>query len=136
MKKAERKRTSLLANLSDLNRPLRVRPVRVMGREWWAIDPEDTWPGMVMDLRRLGFESMAWEDEVLVCESSPIYEPQMDGPAAPGGLKPFPTIHPTIQIRKQSYSTGYHDLGYFDEYDDEEDLEVEDEIEPEDLQYE
>ena len=136
MKKAERKRTSLLANLSDLNRPLRVRPVRVMGRDWWAIDPEDTWPGMVMDLRRLGFESMAWEDEVLVCESSPIYESQMDGPAAPGGLKPFPTIHPTIQIRKQTYSTDYHDLGYFDEYDDEEDLEAEDEIEPEDLQYE
>ena len=136
MKKAERKRTSLLANLSDINRPLRVRPVRVMGREWWAIDPEDTWPGMVMDLRRLGFESMAWEDEVLVCESSPIYEPHMDGPAAPGGLKPFPTIHPTIQIRKQSYSTDYNDLSYFDEYDDEEDLDADDEIESEDLQYE
>ena len=136
MKKAERKRTSLLANLSDINRPLRVRPVRVLGREWWAIDPEDTWPGMVMDLRRLGFESMAWEDEVLVCESSPIYEPHMDGPAAPGGLKPFPTIHPTIQIRKQSYSTDYNDLSYFDEYDDEEDLDADDEIESEDLQYE
>ena len=136
VKKAERKHPSLVANLGDLNRPLRVRPVRVMSREWWAVDPEDTWPGMVMDLRRLGFESMAWEDEVLVCEGSPIYESQMDGPAAPGNLKPFPTIHPTIQIRKQTYSTDYHDLGYFDEYDDEEDLEAEDEIEPEDLQYE
>lgn len=136
MKKAERKRTSLLANLSDLNRPLRVRPVRVMGRDWWAIDPEDTWPGMVMDLRRLGFESMAWDEEVLVCEGSPIYELHMDGPAAPAGLKPFPTIHPTIQIRKETYSTDYSNLDYFSGYDAEEDLEAEDEIEPEDLQYE
>ena len=123
MKNAERKRASLVANLGDINRPLRVRPVRVMGREWWAVDAEDTWPGMVMDLRRLGFESMAWEDEVLVRESAPAYEPQMEGPAAPGGLKPFPLIHPTIQIRKDSSSPNYADLGYLDEYDDEEDEE-------------
>src|SRR5437868_7457049 len=131
VKNAERKRTSLVANLGDINRPLRVRPVRVMGREWWAVDAEDTWPGMVMDLRRLGFESMAWEDEVLVRESAPAYEPQMEGPAAPGGLKPFPLIHPTIQIRKESYSPNYADFGYLDEYDNEE--EEEDEFEPEDL---
>jgi hypothetical protein len=135
MKKAERKRPPLLANLGDLNRPLRVRPVRAMGREWWAIDTEDTWPGMVMDLRRLGFESMAWEDEVLVREGSPIYEPHMEGPAAPGGLKPFPTIQPTIQIRKESPSFNYDDLKYLDEFDDgEEDLEEEDEFEPDDLE--
>ena len=134
MKKAERKRTSLLANLSDLNRPLRVRPVRVIGRDWWAIDPEDTWPGMVMDLRRLGFESIAWEDEVLVREGAPAYEPQMEGPAAPGGLKPFPTVHPTIQIRKQAYSFNYADFSYLDEYDDDADLEDEDEFEPDDLE--
>ncbi len=134
MKKAERKRTSLLANLGDLNRPLRVRPVRVMGREWWAIDAEDTWGGMVMDLRRLGFESMAWGDEVLVREGAPIYEPQMEGPVAPGGLKPFPTIHPTIQIHKESPSLQYGDLSYLDDYDDDgEDLEEEDEFEPDDL---
>ncbi len=133
MKKAEQKRESLVANVGDINRPLRVRPVRVMGQEWWAVNAEDTWPGMVMDLRRLGFESMAWEDEVLVRESAPAYEPQMDGPADPGGLKPFPIIHPTIQIRKQSYTTGYADLSYLDEYDEEEDLEDEDEFEPEDL---
>ncbi len=134
MKKAERKRTSLLANLGDFNRPLRVRPVRVMGREWWAVDAEDTWPGMVMDLRRLGFESMAWDDEVLVREGAPIYEPQMEGPAAPGGLKPFPTIQPTIQIRKESPSLNYGDLSYLDDYDhDDEDLEEEDEFEPDDL---
>jgi len=134
MKKAERKRTSLLANLGDLNRPLRVRPVRAMGREWWAIDPEDTWPGMVTDLRRLGFESMAWEDEVLVREGTQIYEPHMEGPAAPGGLKPFPTIQPTIQILKESPSFNYDDLKYLDEFDDdEEDLEEEDEFEPDDL---
>ena len=137
MKKAEKKRSSLLANLGDLNRPLRVRPVRVMGREWWAVDSEDTWPGMVMDLRRLGFESVAMGDEVLVREGAPAYEPQMDGPDAPGGLRPFPTIHPTIQIRKQSYSypsySGYSnildDLEYLDEDDD---VEEEDELEPED----
>ncbi len=133
VKKAEQKRESLVANLGDINRPLRVRPVRVMGQEWWAVNAEDTWPGMVMDLRRLGFESMAWEDEVLVREGAPAYEPQMDGPAAPGGLKPFPLIHPTIQIRKQSYTTNYADLSYLDEYDDEEDREDEDEFEPEDL---
>ncbi len=131
MKKAERKRTSLLANLGDLNRPLRVRPVRVMGREWWAVDAEDTWPGMVMDLRRLGFESMAWDDEVLVREGAPAYEPQMEGPAAPGGLRPFPTIHPTIQIRKESHSLNY--LSHFDDDDYDEDLEEEDEFEPDDL---
>lgn len=136
MKKAEKKRSSLLANLGDLNRPLRVRPVRVMGREWWAVDSEDTWPGMVMDLRRLGFESVAMGDEVLVREGAPAYEPQMDGPAALKGLQPFPTIHPTIQIRKESfsyssYSTGFDDLEYLDENDDDED--AEDEYEPEDL---
>ncbi len=136
MKKAEKKRESLLANLGDLNRPLRVRPVRVMGREWWAVDPEDTWPGMVMDLRRLGFESMAWEDEVLVREGA-AYEPQMEGPAAPGGLKPFPSVNPTIQIRKE-YTSSYDEFRYLDEYndDDEEYLEEEDEFEPDDLQYE
>src|SRR5438105_8112257 len=133
VKKVERKRESLVANLGDINRPLRVRPVRVMGREWWAVNAEDTWPGMVMVLRRLGFESMAWEDEVLVREGAPAYEPQMEGPGAPEGLKPFPLIHPTIQIRKESYSTGYSDLSYLDNYDDDEDMEEEDEFEPEDL---
>jgi hypothetical protein len=121
-----------VANLGDLNRPLRVRPVRVMGREWWAVDAEDTWPGMVMDLRRLGFESMAWEDEVLVREGAPAYEPQMEGPAAPQGLKPFPLIQPTIQIRKESISTSLADFSYLDN-DDDEDMENEDEFEPEDL---
>src|SRR6266699_2055763 len=103
MKKAEKKRTTLLATLGDLNRPLRVRPVNVLGQDWWAVDVEDTWPGMVMDLRRLGFESMAWGEEVLVREGLPAYEPQMDGPAEfGGGMKPFPLIHPTIQIRRES----------------------------------
>jgi hypothetical protein len=136
VKKAEKKRASLLANLGDINRPLRVRPVRVMGRQWWAVDPEDTWAGMVMDLRRLGFESMAWEDEVLVREA-PVYEPQMEGPAQPTGLKPFPLVQATIQIlRESSYSTNYNELSYFDEYDDDEDVEAEDEFEPDELQYE
>jgi hypothetical protein len=140
MKKAEKKRATLLANLGDLNRPLRVRPVNVMGFDWWAIDPEDTWPGMVMDLRRLGFESMAWGEEVLVREGMPVYEPQMEGPAEPGGgLSPFPAIHPTIQIRRESYSTDIPEVSYLDEYGEEdEDVEEDDEIEPdEDLhQYE
>ena len=133
MKKAEKKRASLVANLGDLNRPLRVRPVRVLGREWWAVDADDTWPGMVMDLRRLGFESMAWEDMVLVREGAPAYEPQMEGPAGPSDLKPFPTIHPTIQIRKETYSPSLADLSFLDDDDDDEDLEDEDEFEPEDL---
>lgn len=133
VKKAEKKPVSLLANLGDLNRPLRVRPVRVMGREWWAVDADDTWPGMVMDLRRLGFESMAWGDEVLVREGAPAYEPQMEGPAALKDLKPFPTIHPTIKITKASSSTSYTDFSYLDEYDDDENLEEDDELEPENL---
>ena len=137
MKNAERKRTSLVANLGDINRPLRVRPVRVMGREWWAVAAEDTWPGMVMDLRRLGFEAMAWEDEVLVREGTLAYDPQMEGPAAPGGLKPFPLINPTIQIRKESPPTNYADMIYLDEIGDDEDEDdepqAEKELEPEDL---
>ncbi len=131
MKKAERKPDALMANLGDLNRPLRVRPVNVMGREWWAIDAEDTWPGMVMDLRRLGFESMAWENEVLVREGAPAYEPQMEGPAGPEGLKPFPVLHSTIQIRKDPYSDASYPMEY------EEDEEMEDFLEPdEDLLHE
>jgi hypothetical protein len=117
MKKAERKSDMLMANLGDLNRPLRVRPVNVMGRDWWAVDAEDIWPGMVMDLRRLGFESMAWENEVLVREGSPAYEPQMEGPAGPEGLRPFPVLHPTIEIRKDPYS----DARYPEEYGKDED---------------
>jgi hypothetical protein len=131
-KKAEKKRDALMANLGELNRPLRVRPVNVLGRDWWAVDAEDTWPGMVMDLRRLGFESMAWENEVLVREGSPAYEPQMEGPAGPESLKPFPVFHPTIQIQKNPFA----DSGYVEEY--EEDVyDSEDEIEPdEDLLHE
>ena len=124
MSNAERKRTSLLANLGDLNRPVRVRLVRVMGREWWAIAADDTWPGMVMDLRRLGFESMAMGDEVLVREGAPAYEPQMDGPASLKELRPFPTIHPTIRIHKESSTRRYSD------WDEDE---QEDKLEPEDL---
>lgn len=132
MKKAERKRDALMANLGDLNRPLRVRPVNVMGRDWWAVDAEDLWPGMVMDLRRLGFESMAWENEVLVREGAPAYETQMEGPAGPEGLKPFPVLHPTIQIQKDPYA----DAGYLGEYDEEE-VSEDDELEPdEDLLHE
>ncbi|MBE3560868.1 MAG: hypothetical protein IMW89_16855 [Ktedonobacteraceae bacterium] len=103
MKKPERKRATLVANLGDLNRPLRVRSITYQGREWWAIAPEDTWPGMVMDLRRLGFESVALGEEVLVREPAAQYEPLLEGPAVPGGLKPFPEIHPTIRVRKETY---------------------------------
>ncbi|GCE17591.1 hypothetical protein [Dictyobacter kobayashii] len=123
-----------IAILNDLgNRPLRVRPVRYMGREWWAIDSEDIWPGMVMDLRRLGFESVAMDENVLVREGSPEPEMQMEGPNALNGLKPFPAIHPTIQIRRESYLTdySYSDLEYLDEDDDFED--DDDEWEAEDL---
>ena len=129
MNKAEKKRTTLLATLGDLNRPLRVRPVSVMGQDWWAVDAEDTWPGMVMDLRRLGFESMAWGEEVLVREGLLAYESQMSGPAELSGLRPFPLVQPTIKIRTESYSTNVPDLNYLDEYDDEKDFE-EDEFEP------
>jgi hypothetical protein len=132
MKKAERKQDALMANLGDLNRPLRVRPVNVLGRDWWAVDADDTWPGMVMDLRRLGFESMAWENEVLVREGSPAYEPQMEGPAGPESLKPFPVFHQTIQIQKNPYT----DAKYLGDYE-EDDYGVEDETEPdEDLLHE
>lgn len=121
MKKAERKPDVVMANLGDFNRPLRVRPVNVMGRDWWAVDAEDTWPGMVMDLRRLGFESMAWEDEVLVREGTPAYEPQLEGPAGPEGLRPFPVLNPTIQIRKDPYSDAGYPPGYPGDYEDDED---------------
>nr|BBH95039.1 hypothetical protein KTA_32380 [Thermogemmatispora argillosa] len=132
MKKAERKRSSLLATLGDLNRPLRVRPVRLWGREWWAIAPEDTWPGMVMDLRRLGFEAMAWGEEVLVRESAPAYEPQLEGPAAPEGLRTFPAMRPTIRVWKESRPVRYSDWGRV--VSAEESREVDEEFEPEDLE--
>lgn len=115
MKKAEKSRNPLMASLGDLNRPLRVQPVNVMGRDWWAVDAEDIWPGMVMDLRRLGFESMAWEDKVLVREGVAGYEPLMEGPAGTEGLKPFPVLHPTIQIRRDPLS----DPLYMDTYEEE-----------------
>ena len=133
MKNAERKRANLMATLGDLNRPLRVRPVRYMGREWWAVDADDTWPGMVMDLRRLGFEAAALEDKVLVRESMPtMYESSYEGGQDPMGLKPFPAVHPTITIRKEAYSTRDTDLSYLDEYDEEEE-EEEDLLDAEDL---
>jgi hypothetical protein len=135
VKSAESKRTSLVANLGDFNRPLRVRPVRYMGREWWAIDAEDIWPGIVMDLRRLGFESVAFGEDVLVRESTPSYEPMMIGPAAPGGLKPFPTLHPTIRVRKDIYLSGFTNLSKYSDYDAEDfEEDVEDESEFEDLE--
>jgi len=107
-----------------------------MGREWWAIASEDTWPGMVMDLRRLGFEAVALEEEVLVREGMPAYEPQMEGPAAPSGLKPFPTIHPTISIQRESYRLGYLSRGEdgVEDYDvDDGDVDEDDELKTEDL---
>lgn len=134
MKNAESKRASLLANLGDFNRPLRVRPVRYMGREWWAIDSDEVWPGMVMDLRRLGFESVASGNEVLVREPTSAYEPLMEGPAVPQGLKPFPALNPTIQIRKDSYLSRYAHLGKYDIYDAEDFEELEDESELDDLE--
>ena len=136
MNKAAKKRTTFLATLGDLNRPLRVRPVSVLGQDWWAVDAEDTWPGMVMDLRRLGFESMAWGEEVLVREGMPDYEPQMSGPAELSGLRPFPVVNPTIKIRPESYSTSSSDLSYLDEYGNEDGDFEEDEFEPgDDLQH-
>jgi hypothetical protein len=86
-----------------------------MGREWWAIDSEDTWPGMVMDLRRLGFEAVASSAEVLVREQAPEYQPMLDGPMGPQGLTPFPTIQPRIRVRKETYAASYGDLTYLDE---------------------
>lgn len=117
MKNAEHRRAPLLANLGDIHRPLRVRLVRYMNREWWAVDSADTWPGMVMDLRRLGFESVAVEDEVLVREATSLYEPELAGPLAPGGFKPFPTIMPTIKVRSESYFSGHGDLDGYEDYD-------------------
>jgi len=105
-----------------------------MGREWWAIDSDDIWPGIVMDLRRLGFESVASGEEVLVREPSSAYEPFMEGPAVPNGLKPFPALHPTIQVRKDSYLSRYAPLGNYDDYDAEDFEDVEDESESEDLE--
>ncbi|GAC1362003.1 MAG: hypothetical protein NVSMB44_16660 [Ktedonobacteraceae bacterium] len=62
-------------------------------------------------------------------EGSPLYEQRMDGPAELSGLKPFPLIQPTIQIRKESYLTDYEDLDRYNEEDEDED----DELQPEDM---
>jgi hypothetical protein len=135
MKKTERKRSSLLANLGDINRPLRVRPVRYMSREWWAVDAEDTWPGMVMDLRRLGFESVALADEVLVREGGPMYEPQLEGPMGPESLKPMPLVSQTITIHKDLHRSNYSYTDYYDSYaleDEEEEVVADGEDEDDD----
>lgn len=94
--------------------------------------PEDTWPGAVMDLRRLGFEAMAWGEEVLVRESAPAYEPQLEGPAAPEGLRTFPTMRPTIRVWKESRPARYSDWGRV--VSAEESEEMDEEFEPEDLE--
>jgi hypothetical protein len=126
--------TQQIAILGDLRaRPLRVRAVRYMGHEWWAIDADDTWPGMVMDLRRLGFESVALEDEVLVREPAFDHEAFMGGSAVPQGLKPFPALHPTIHVRKDGYLSRYADLGKSDDGDDDTEH-VEDESEQDNLE--
>lgn len=114
-----------MASLGDINQPLRVRLVRYMNREWWAIDSEDTWPGMVMDLRRLGFEAVASGTEVLVREQAPEYQPMLSGPMGSQGLTPFPTIQSRIRVRKETYAANYGDLTYLDEpenLDEEEDI--------------
>jgi hypothetical protein len=120
MKKTTKQKTPLFAHIGDLSRPVQVRPVRYLGLDWWAISADDTWPGIVMDLRRLGFEATAMGDEVLVREPDAMYEPMMEGPNAPGGLRPFPTLHPTIQIRKSAAMPGisYGEMEYLDEEDE------------------
>lgn len=128
----ERKRPPLVANLGDFSRPVRVRPVRYLNIEWWAIDSEDTWPGMVMDLRRLGFESTAYGDEVLVREPELLYEPQMEGPNAPDGLKPFPKLQPSIRIHRTA-PVQLSDFAYLDEEDEEAQEPIGTQLEPEDL---
>lgn len=132
MNATERKRTPLVANLGDIHRSVRVRPVRYLGQEWWAIDEEDTWAGMVMDLRRLGFESTALGSEVFVREPSSVYEPMMEGPNAPTNLRPLPSIHPTIRIRREA-TFSLSDFAYLDEEDEESADSRPDELEPEDL---
>lgn len=130
MKNTERRRAPLLARLADIHRPLRVRPVRYMSREWWAIDAEDTWPGMVMDLRRLGFEAIAFEDEVLVNESSFTPEPQMVGPSDLDGFKPFPIVQPTIKVRRDAAATNDFDGDELENYDNRYDFDEEEEEAP------
>jgi hypothetical protein len=136
VKNAKQKQAPLLANLADINRPLRVRLVRYLNREWWAIAAEDTWPGMVMDLRRLGFEAVALADEVLVREGLPAYEPQMQRiDQTPDDLKSFPVIHPTIRIRRESYGVRYPSPSEVDlvDYDLDEEEYEDDELETVDL---
>src|SRR5260370_35714556 len=103
-----------------------------MGRKGWAVASEVTWPGMGMDRTRLGFEAVPLEKKVLVREGPSAYEPQMEGPAGPSELKPFPTIHPTISIRRESYELGYGDD--VEDYDvDDGDVDEDEELKTEDL---
>lgn len=83
-----------LATIGSIARPLRVRARYHEGRQWWAVIPEDTWPGMVMDLRRLGLEAKALGDEVLFREVAavPVMEP------VEGGRSPLPEIPASVYI--------------------------------------
>ncbi len=92
---------------------------------------------------------MAYGAEVLVRESMSAYEPQMEGPAAQGGMRPFPSAHPTIHIWRElsvsddlppSYSNNLSDIDEADflaEYDEDAEGVEEDELETdEDSQFE
>jgi hypothetical protein len=60
----------------------------------------------------------------------------MEGPAAPEGLKPFPTLNPTISIRRESFELGYRSLDGDDveDYDsDDSDVDEDEELKTEDL---
>jgi hypothetical protein len=86
-----------MATIGAIARPLRVRAQRHEGRQWWAVIAEDTWPGMVMDLRRLGLEATALGDEVLFREvaAAPLMEP------VEGGLRPLPEVPASVYIHPE-----------------------------------
>jgi hypothetical protein len=67
----------MIVVLPGVDRQLHVERRQVLGREMWAVDEEECWPGMVMDLRRLSADvtAMTWDGEVLLSGSDLVLRP-------------------------------------------------------------
>lgn len=76
----------MIAVLPGTGRELHVARRRVLGREMWAVDEQDCWPGMVMELRRLSDDMtvMTWEGEVVLFGPDVVLRPLREEAGAEG----------------------------------------------------
>ncbi len=76
----------MIALLPGTGRELRVARRQVLGREMWAVDEQDCWPGMVMELRRLSDDMtvMTWDGEVVLFGPDLVLRPLREEASAEG----------------------------------------------------